>query len=45
MMYLLERIKDSYDWPKGIRIWSDFRCPGWRVIAKCDKNGRITYLK
>lgn len=34
MVYLLERIRDSRDWPKGIRIWADMPCPGWRVIEK-----------
>lgn len=33
-MYLLERIKDSYDWPKGITIWANHKCPGWRVLKK-----------
>ena len=31
-MYLLERIKESKDWPKGARIWSDTRIKGWRVV-------------
>lgn len=31
-MYLLERIKDGNDWPKGIRIWAKHRCKGWRVV-------------
>ena len=33
-MYLLERIKDSCDWPKGIRIWAEQPCAGWRIIEK-----------
>ena len=33
-MYLLERIKDSKDWPKGVQIWATHRCKGWRVIKK-----------
>lgn len=32
-MYLLERIKDSHDWPKGSRIWATHRCKGWKVIT------------
>lgn len=31
-IYLLERIKDSREWPKGIRIWAHAPCKGWRVI-------------
>lgn len=34
MLYLLERIKDSDDWPKGARIWAHAPCKGWRVVAK-----------
>ena len=45
MTYLLERIKDSRDFPKGIRYWCDQPCKGWRIIAKCDDSGRITYLR
>lgn len=33
-MYLLERIKDSHDWPKGCRIWAEHPCSGWRIIKK-----------
>ena len=33
-IYLLERIKESQDWPKGSRIWADAPCIGWRVIRK-----------
>ena len=33
VIYLLERIKDSYDWPKGARIWADQPCAGWRVVG------------
>ena len=32
-MYLLERIKDSYDWEKGMRIWAGRPCKGWRIIV------------
>lgn len=32
--YLLERIRDSIDWGKGMRIWADSPCAGWRVIRK-----------
>lgn len=32
-IYLLERIKDSCDWPKGARIWADQPCAGWRVVG------------
>lgn len=32
--YLLERIRDSIDWKKGMRIWADSPCTGWRVIRK-----------
>ena len=34
MMYLLERIKDSKDWPEGCRIWAQQPCAGWRVVNK-----------
>ena len=37
-MYLLERIKDSYDWPKGSRIWAKHRCTGWRVVGRMEVN-------
>lgn len=33
-MYLLERIRDGTDWQKGMRIWADRPCPGWRVVEK-----------
>lgn len=33
-MYLLERIKDCRDWEKGMRIWADSPCTGWRVIQR-----------
>lgn len=33
-MYVIERIKDSRDWPKGIRITADRPCKGWRVVEK-----------
>ena len=45
MTYLLERIRDSRDWPEGIRIWAEARCTGWRVIATCDEKGKIRYKK
>lgn len=32
--YLLERIRDGVDWKKGMRIWADAPCAGWRVIRK-----------
>ena len=35
-MYLLERIKDGTDWPKGIQIWAEHRCTGWRVVQKME---------
>lgn len=35
-MYLLERIRDGHDWPKGCRIWADTPCTGWRVIQKME---------
>lgn len=35
-MYLLERIRDSHDWPAGCRIWADAPCTGWRVIEKTE---------
>lgn len=31
-MYLLEKIRDGTDYPKGIRIWTDHKCTGWRVV-------------
>lgn len=37
-VYLLERIRDSYDWPKGIRIWANSPCTGWRIIKKMEVN-------
>lgn len=35
-IYLLERIRDGTDYPKGIQIWAEHRCTGWRVIAKME---------
>lgn len=35
-VYLLERIKDSENWPKGIRIWAHSPCVGWRIIKKME---------
>lgn len=34
MLYLLERIKGSRDWPQGARIWASAPCKGWRIIKK-----------
>lgn len=34
--YLLERINESRDWPKGSLIWAFSPCPGWRVIKKVE---------
>lgn len=33
-IYLLERIKDGLDWEKGMTIWAEHPCPGWRVLKK-----------
>lgn len=35
-MYLLERIRDSRDWPKDCRIWTNQPCTGWRVIKRVE---------
>ena len=35
-MYLLERIRDSHDWPRGCQIWAEDPCAGWRVIQKME---------
>ena len=35
-VYLLERISESLQWPRGIRIWADAPCVGWRVIEKIE---------
>lgn len=32
--YLLERIRDGRDCKKGMRIWTDAPCTGWRVISE-----------
>lgn len=32
--YLLEKIKDGTDWKKGMQIWADSPCTGWRIIKK-----------
>ena len=32
--YLLECIKDGRDWEKGMRIYAEHPCKGWRVVAK-----------
>lgn len=36
--YLLQRIKDSHDWPKGCTIWADAPCTGWKTIQKIKVN-------
>ena len=33
-IYLLEKIKDSRDWPAGTRIWATQPCVGWRIVGK-----------
>jgi len=33
-VYLLERIRDSRDWPKDTRIWADMPCTGRRIVRK-----------
>ena len=33
-LYLIKRIKDSEQWPKGITIWAYGPCRGWRTIKK-----------
>ena len=33
-IYVLERIKDSPQWPAGTVIHAHERCKGWRVIKK-----------
>lgn len=38
-MYLLERIRDSRDWPAGCKIWAAQPCTGWRVIKKIEVRG------
>lgn len=35
-MYLLEKIRDGTDYPKGIQIWAEHRCTGWRVIDRME---------
>jgi hypothetical protein len=35
-MYLLERVKDSRDWPKGCRIWACSPCSGWQIVKKME---------
>ena len=32
--YLLDKIRDGSDWKKGMRIWADMPCTGWRIIEK-----------
>ena len=33
-VYKLQRIRDCDQWPKGIIIWADMPCTGWRVVEK-----------
>ena len=33
-MYLLERIEDGVGWKKGMQIWADSPCVGWRIVKK-----------
>ena len=33
-VYLIQKIKDGSDWPKGCTIWADQPCKGWRVLRK-----------
>ena len=33
-IYVLERIKDSKQWPKGTIIHAQSRCKGWRVVDR-----------
>lgn len=33
-IYVLERIKDSPQWPAGTVLHAHMRCKGWRVIKK-----------
>ena len=33
-IYVLERIKDSPQWPAGTVIHAHRRCKGWRVVDK-----------
>ena len=35
-MYLLEKIRDGTDYPKGIQIWAEHRCTGWRVVDRIE---------
>lgn len=35
-VYLLERVRDGENWRKGMRIWADMPCVGWRVIEKVE---------
>lgn len=35
-MYLLERIKDSHDWPAGSQIWAEHPCTGWRIVGRME---------
>lgn len=32
VVYVLERIKESRDWPKGARIYANRPCRGWRTV-------------
>lgn len=33
VIYVLERIKESRDWPKGARIYAEHKCRGWRTVG------------
>lgn len=35
-MYLLEKIRDGTDYPKGIQIWAEHKCTGWRVVDRIE---------
>ncbi len=35
-IYLLERIRDGTDYPKGIQIWAEHPCTGWKVIDRIE---------
>lgn len=35
-MYLLEKIRDGIDYQKGIQIWAEHKCAGWRVVNKIE---------
>ena len=33
-IYVLERIKDSRQWPAGAIVHAHMRCKGWRVLYR-----------